>query len=46
MFTYEENFRVILQGYVNKKTLNSAYQQRYFVLTPTRLLYFTDDSKF
>jgi hypothetical protein len=33
---------VVLQGYAEKKTLNSNWQTRYFVLTPFRLLYYLD----
>ena len=40
---YEHAFREIKSGFVGKKTLNSSWQARFFVLTPLRLLYFMDD---
>lgn len=43
--SYENNFAVVAEGYLEKKTLNSAWQLRYFVLTPVRLLYFADSQR-
>ncbi|CAM6000180.1 unnamed protein product [Sphagnum balticum] len=43
--SYEESFRVIRRGNLEKKTLNASWQLRYFELTPTRLLYFSGEDR-
>lgn len=42
--TYEYNFRPIIKDNLLKKTLNVAYCKRYFVLTNSRLLYYSNET--
>jgi hypothetical protein len=42
---YEDNFKIILEDEIEKKTLNISWQTRYFCLTPTRLLYYSSKNK-
>ena len=43
--TYEENFGSLLEGWIGKKTLNMMWHNRYFVLTPSRLMYYLTADK-
>ena len=43
--SYEKNFQELLGGYLPKKTMNLTWQERYFTLTPTRLIYYTSANK-
>lgn len=43
--TYKKSFEPILEQTLLKKTLNTSWTERHFVLTSTRLLYFADPTK-
>lgn len=43
--TYEIAFCEIKVGPMGKKTMNSNWQERFFVLTPFRLLYFDAEGR-
>lgn len=43
--TYKKSFEPILAQTLLKKTLNTSWTERHFVLTSTRLLYFADSSQ-
>jgi hypothetical protein len=40
--TYKKSFEPILEQTLLKKTLNTNWAERHFILTSTRLLYFAD----
>ena len=42
---YNFAFEEIRAGMVEKKTMNSNWQNRFFVLTPVRLLYYADQER-
>jgi hypothetical protein len=42
--SYKKSFEPILSQTLLKKTLNTSWAERHFVLTSTRLLYFSDSS--
>ena len=41
---YSKSFNPIITANILKKTLNTSWTERYFVLTSTRLLYYSDKS--
>jgi hypothetical protein len=42
--SYKKSFEPLLALTISKKTLNTSWTERYFVLTSTRLLYYGDSS--
>ena len=42
---YEYAFQEIRVGVIQKKTLNSSWVDRYFVLTPVRLIYYGEEDR-
>ena len=42
---YEKNFENLLTGVLPKKTQNFVWQDRYFCLTPNRLIYYSSPSE-
>ena len=43
--TYGVIFNEIKTGTLGKKTMNTNWQERFFVLTPIRLLYFNNEER-
>jgi len=41
---YKKSFSPILSGTLLKKTLNTSWAERFFVLSSNRLIYYTDQS--
>lgn len=42
---FKNSFEEILTGYLPKKTMNMTWTERYFCLTQTRLIYYTNHKK-